>query len=106
MALAVISGLVTFLLSSATLANGEPKFRRVSDPIPGHYIVVLDTQPSATNLISNPFADAIAAKYGGILTHYYDRAFLGFAGWFGETEARALSEDPGVTWVEEDGFAW
>lgn len=100
-ALMMISGVST----TRVRAQGQPaagKFRRVGNAIPNQYIVVLDDNTPAANVAS--LAGEMARAPGGNVTHIYRYALKGFAVYqLSEAAAMALSQDPRVEFVEEDG---
>src|SRR6478735_9430259 len=79
--------------------NGD--IERAAEPIPGQYIVQLrDTNGSALQIGAE--AEVLAARHAGRVLDTYD-ALHAFAVRLTEDEARALSTDPAVAAVEEDG---
>lgn len=77
---------------------GDGTIRRTADPIPGSYLAILDSQsPAALR------ADAIAGSAGVQRGHIYDSALNGFAFRGSEQAAAALSRNPNVIAVYEDG---
>lgn len=86
------------------------KFVRVSHPIPNHYIVVLkddvinhaaplSVRRAAVEAIANAHAQAYLGKVGYI----YETALTGYSIELpNEAAAIALSNNPKVSWVEED----
>lgn len=87
------------LMSQATDAEGGT-IRRNDEPIAGEYIVVL--KGIAEDAVRGS-ADALAHDHGGEVEHYYQRSLRGFAVRLSEKEALALSRDPRVDFVEENG---
>src|SRR5262245_58914028 len=106
----------------------EEKLLRVEDPIPGHYIVVLKGQDGVTGTGSGPqpgpappalavaardqaavraaigrAAQGVASDYGVPIGRLYTDALGGFAAAMSKDQARAVSLDPRVAFVEEDG---
>ncbi len=77
------------------------KFRRVQNKIPNQYIVVFN-QTTPISEISVIAADLIRA-HGGNLKDTYRHALKGFSIVVPEVAARAISNDPRVEYVEEDG---
>jgi len=78
------------------------KFRRIGRPIPNQYIVVLDDKTSVGNVAS--IAGELARLHGGSVRHIYRYALKGFSVYqLPEAAAIALSLDPRVEFVEEDG---
>jgi PKD repeat protein len=93
-----LSILVTLLAASFAFAS-EGKFRTADEAVPGQYLVVLE--PSAGN--PAVAAPELAAQYGGVVDRTYSAALQGFSVRMSEAGARALSRNPNVSWVEEDG---
>jgi subtilisin family serine protease len=77
------------------------KFRKVQNKIPNQYIVVFKDDVSASELDSR--AAALALARGGFARHVYKHALKGFSATLRENEAIALSQDPSIDYVEEDG---
>jgi subtilisin family serine protease len=109
-----LSLLIAITLSALTLTppqtrgqNHTPpardKFRRVQDHIPDQYIVVLKDDVPAADVASH--ADGLSRAHGGLTGHVYTHALKGFSARMPEAAARALSMNPHVEYVEEDGLA-
>lgn len=73
------------------------KFRKVSNPVSGQYIVVLKGNPD-----ENTASRGLASKYGGTVKEVYSYALNGYAANMTPEQARELSKDPSVDYVEED----
>src|SRR5690606_24310148 len=74
--------------------------------VPGHYIVVLEDDAAGslgTNSIAEYAARDLALSYGGRVDRVYKFALGGFSAEMNEKQALALSRDPRVKYVEEDG---
>ena len=105
LALALVSLGLAFIFhpsvdsSSAAAAANQGKLRRAQRAIPGRYIVVLNEQAG------NPHEATLALTfaYGGSARHVYTSALRGFSVELPEAAAIALSRDPRVSYVEEDG---
>ncbi len=86
-------------------AVGKPeKFLHVAEPVKDRYIVVLEKDP--LSLVSTPvrsIATEMVTAHGGRLHHVYEHALKGFAVEMPKANAAALSRDPRVAYVEEDG---
>ena len=84
----------------------SPKMHRKGiNAIPQHYIVVMDVNaaaPGVDNRASIARATALSTRFGAGITHVYDSAITGFSAWMTDAQALALSDDPGVLFVEED----
>jgi subtilisin family serine protease len=73
----------------------------VSNAIPNSYIVVLDDK-----LLTKPVSEAaeeLATAHNAKIHFLYESAIKGFAANMDEAAAIALSQNPLVKWVEEDG---
>lgn len=76
-----------------------------SDPVPNHYIVVLDEQNADFSDVG-AITDRLSTGYGAQVTHRYRFALRGFAATMNPDDALALSADPMVAWVEEDAYVY
>jgi subtilisin family serine protease len=90
--------------------NPHPKMlRKGINAIPHHYIVVLDIDATGEK---GDFSAAVAratdltAMAGAGLTNVYAHAINGFSAWMSDDQAVALSEDPRVSFVEEDSVMY
>lgn len=85
--------------SAAANQRAEGKLRKSDRAIPGRYIVVLNEQEA------NPHEAALALTfaYGGSARHVYTNALKGFSVELPEAAAIAMSRNPRVRYVEEDG---
>jgi subtilisin family serine protease len=77
------------------------KLRKVERSIPGQYVVVLKESVPASDVAST--AAGLAGAHGGSVGHVYTHALRGFSVTLPEAAADALSHDPRVDYVEEDG---
>ena len=76
------------------------KFRKVDRGIPDQYVVVLkDAAASGVESV----ADELVRAHGGQRKFIYKNALKGFSVRLPESAAQALSNDPRVEYVEEDG---
>jgi len=81
----------------------QAKFLRVGRPAPGRYIVAFKDTTLASGV------DSLVAEFerrfgGGRVSHVYRHTIKGFAARMTEREALAVSEDPRVAHVSEDGL--
>ena len=87
-------------------AAKEDKFRSVPNKIPNQYIVVVEDWAAGargdTSTIDS-LAGELSGVYGGKVERTYKYALNGYAVEMSAKEAQALSEDPRVKLVEEDG---
>ncbi|HVT44610.1 MAG TPA: S8 family serine peptidase [Thermoanaerobaculia bacterium] len=90
---------VTILMISGSLVAADGKFRKVSEPVAGQYIVVLESHVSDVA----PTARGLAAQHGGTVDHVYQHALRGFSTRMPAASAQNLSRSPLVSYVEEDG---
>jgi subtilisin family serine protease len=77
------------------------KFRRTQRVVPNQYVVVLRKDIPASSVAS--MAYELAGVHGGKTRHIYQRALKGFSVRLSEAAAVALSKDPRVEYVAEDG---
>ena len=87
--------------SQAQTNGPSEKFHRVGKPVRDQYIVVLkpDTPGEEVEAVTND----LLAKHGGTTGYIYTHAIKGFSIQMPEAAAMALSRDPRVEYVEEDG---
>ena len=74
--------------------------------IPGHYIVVFNdwaTGDKGAYSVAPALAGTMRDIYGGEVERTYQHAINGFAAKMSKEQALALSQDPRVAYVEEDG---
>lgn len=79
----------------------KDKFRRSQKAVPNHYIVVLKDEVTKDEVPS--LASQLALTHGGVTGHIYQHAIKGFSIQLPEAAALALSKNPVVDYVEEDG---
>jgi subtilisin family serine protease len=106
---AVFPGATGARLQDSSSGNGldtpqspRGKLRRVADPVPGEYIVVLREDLSVSLAVS----DELLARYGGARKFQYQNVLNGMSVAMPEVAAVALSEDPRVEFVEENGYMY
>jgi subtilisin family serine protease len=77
------------------------KFRKVRKPVQGQYIVVLkdDTRPEDVDFVANQ----LLVRHQGTTRAVYRHTIKGFSIQMPEAAAIALSQEPAVEYVEEDG---
>jgi len=81
----------------------QEKFVKVARPIEGQFVVVLkDSPPGMQPISASVAAKNLTARYGGTAFVTYDYALRGFAGKMTEEQARALSNDEEVAYVQQD----
>jgi len=87
---------------AADQATGPGRFRAMTDqPVAGNYIVVL-ADPDDTVSTSIRLATTHKAQ----VTQTYKHALNGFAARMSEVDAKALSADPAVRYVQQDGYVF
>jgi subtilisin family serine protease len=79
------------------------KFRRTQEAIANSYIVVFKDDVSRDEVPS--VASQLALAHGGVPKHIYQNALKGFSVELPEAAAIALSNNPRVDYVAEDGIA-
>ncbi|MEK6407440.1 MAG: LamG-like jellyroll fold domain-containing protein [Acidobacteriota bacterium] len=77
------------------------KFLRVQKPIPNEYIVVFNDNTPRWSIAAT--AASLTRVHGGDLKHIYQYVLEGFLIRTSETAAIAISQDPQVEFVEENG---
>src|SRR6185503_1946564 len=100
--LAALTSSSLFVGGQGHAQRGKNKFRRVQHAIANQYVVVLDDQIPKPNVAS--LASQLAQARGGVPEHIYENALKGFSVRLPETAAQALSNDPLVDYVVEDGL--
>ncbi|WP_224364759.1 S8 family peptidase [Hyalangium versicolor] len=81
----------------------QEKFVTVARPIPGEYVVVLkDPAPGVSPQPVQPLAAQLSTKYGGTAFSIYEHALRGFASKMNEDQARAMSGDAEVAYVQQN----
>jgi subtilisin family serine protease len=107
---ALLSASAPVARSSAGVAQKRPKFlSKGRDAIAGQYIVVLNdvaAGPRGKFSMSQQVADVLTSAYGGRIKQLYKHALNGFTANMTKAEALALSDDPRVAFVEEDGVMY
>ncbi len=94
--------LLVVLLALPVLAGGVKKggiIKAKGKKVSGQYIVVLEDRTVDVDAVA---AD-LTSRHRGRKNHVYKNALKGFSAELSETEALALSKDPRVKFVEEDG---
>jgi hypothetical protein len=81
--------------------KAKGKFRKVRKGIPEQYVVVLRDETAGSDVES--LSDELARAHGGRRGFVYESALKGFSVRLPEAAARALSDDPRVDYVIEDG---
>jgi subtilisin family serine protease len=93
------SGGVTMTAAQAA----QEKFVTVAEPISGEYVVVLkDPPPGAQGQPVQTLAQQLTAKYGGTTFAFYEYALRGFASKMNEDQAKAMSNDAEVAYVQQN----
>ncbi|HEX8127955.1 MAG TPA: S8 family peptidase [Pyrinomonadaceae bacterium] len=92
--------------STTTSAAVKSKLLKKDKPIPNEYIVVLKdyaADPKGEHSLAEYIANDLAGAHKGKIKKVYKHALHGFSIQMSEEDAIALSEDPRVEFVEEDG---
>lgn len=97
MRIQVLSTIGLLLVACAERTESQGNVVAAIDPVPGQYIVVFD------ELAPPGAAEGVAAEYAAVVEHEYQHAVIGFAARMAREDAEALSRDPRVLRVEEDG---
>jgi subtilisin family serine protease len=95
-------------IQKAELQEKYPKIRRSEQKIPGKYIVMFEDSAAGSrgvNSNAEAVSNELAAIYGGKVENVYKHALNGYSTEMSEKEMEALSRDPRVKFVEEDGMA-
>lgn len=79
------------------------KFHKGARSIPGQYIVAYNDDMSRGQIDST--SKTLANLHGGTIMYIYEDAIKGFAVQMSEKDAIALSQDPRVAFVGEDGYS-
>lgn len=97
-----VLSLIVLVLAFPVLGAGLKKghLKKSDRKVPDQYIVVFEDR--VTNV--DALADELVYKHRGRKTHVFSKVLKGFAAQLSEKEALALSENPSVKYVEEDGF--
>ena len=90
--------------SSQLTTRTQARFLRAAEPVQGEYIVVLKEQPGllgSSDVASQ--ARSMARAYSTQVLNTYSHALRGFVMQGDEAAARAMSADPAVAYVQENG---
>lgn len=99
----IVLCIVALPILSVKSQEPRDKLRRVGNPIPNQYIVVLNDDALDSEVTS--IADEFARTHGGLVKHVYRYAVKGFSlHQMPEAAARALSLDPRVEFIEENSL--
>ncbi len=102
----VTAAVIAGLLALAGAASGQTGPRDdghvvpTANAVPGQYNVTLNTSASAADAT----ARGLTAKHGGGVVTTYSHALSGYAARMTPSQAEALSRDPAVASVEQDGY--
>ncbi|ADO70570.1 S8 family peptidase [Stigmatella aurantiaca] len=83
----------------------EGRFLRNPNPVRGQYIVVMKQGEEKAPAIEQAALD-LAGRYRGQMGRTFHHALRGFVVTMAEADAQSLAKDPGVAYVEEDGWAY
>jgi hypothetical protein len=87
--------------SNSVQQPAPSKFHKTAKAVKDQYIVILRNDTSERDVKS--VARELALTYSGTTHHIYKHAIKGFSIQLAEAAAIALSQDPRVEYVEEDG---
>jgi subtilisin family serine protease len=104
---------ILLLCAAATLTHTptsrgqktKSKIQKKARPVEGQYIITFQkwvAQPGEDSFVST-LAQDIISQHGGKLKHVYSHALRGFSAELSPEAAEALTDDPRVEAVEEDG---
>jgi hypothetical protein len=95
--------LAVLAAASATAWAAPPRgVVRTARPVPGQYVVLLEPLAASAGELG-AVAQEHARRHGGEVRHLYRHALRGFAVRLSAERAEALSREPGILSVEEDG---
>jgi subtilisin family serine protease len=97
-AVVAATALLAMLPAGAGAAERKASIRRVGEPVPGSYVVML--QPDVTDVPG--VATRLAHLHGGRLGYVYSHAIDGFSIEIDRAGALAIAADPRVALVEQD----
>jgi subtilisin family serine protease len=81
----------------------QEKFVKVDKPIAGEYVVVLkEPEPGVQPQPVAPLAQQLSSRYGGTSFATYEHALRGFASKMTEDQAKAMSNDAEVAYVQQN----
>ena len=104
-AVCCVFGLAIVTLHTADSQEKNDRFIKSDRKIPNRYIVVLqDAQDGKSS--ADEAVELTKTIGGGKIDNVYETALRGFSAELSEKEAIALSEDPRVKFVEEDGVVY
>ena len=105
-ALLLLCVAAALIVVPASKGQGRSAVRKKARAVPGQYIITLKewaAQPYGERSFAPNVAADIASQHGGQVLAVYKHALLGFAARLPEHAAEALTHDPRVESVEEDG---
>ena len=88
----------------ASELRAEGRLLRSADPVRGQYIVVLKSETATAQNVQQ-VARTLTERHGGQPGSTFHHALRGFVVRLSEAAARTLSLEPGVAYVQEDGWA-
>jgi len=94
-----LAAIAFLFLTPVCLFAGSGDIVRVKTPVPGEYIVVLNDEVVDVAALSQ----ALAGKHGAVIDRVYRAALKGFAMAATESVARAISSEPLVKYVQQNG---
>src|SRR5689334_11539319 len=110
---------LSFLPTSSPTKAYSNKIKKVENPIPNSYIVVLNEEiietKSNTNTVNtqarvaqqvDAIAEEIAQTHSAKVTHTYKDTIKGFSIKLKPEQLESLSNDPRIKYIEEDGMVF
>ena len=94
------------VLALVAASTDAAELKRVANPIPGRYIVVLKPTIQAAGLSSQSVSDRHVAQFRVQRSHVYRAALQGYAAALSDTQVQQLLLDPEVDYVEPDQRVW
>jgi subtilisin family serine protease len=105
-ALLLCAAVMLTVTPTSTGQSQKSKVKKKARPVEGQYIITLAewaAQPHGENSFAPNIAADIVSQHRGELKHVYKHAMLGFTARLTPEAAEALTNDPRVESVEEDG---
>jgi subtilisin family serine protease len=104
----VLAAMVTAIIPTqkAELQEKEGKLRKSERAIPGRYIVVFEDGAAGLRgdeSMATEVASELSSIHGGSIDRVFKHAVNGFSVEMSEKQAEAMSRDPRVKYIEEDG---
>ena len=95
---------VGFHISSTHASAKTDKYLRSSRPVPNQYLVVLNDDFTSFYGGAENAVAALNQEFPGAIRHEFSSALNGYSVEMDAEQAKQLSQDPRVKYVEEDGY--